>query len=247
MGNRFLIFILTGFVCVPFCAWAQGRMSHDEELLFENVNRERAAKDLAPLQWDESLAKAARRHAERMSEERAVAHQYSGEEDLEARTIAAGARYKSVSENIGVGVAAAELHDGWMHSPGHRANILDVRANSIGIAVVARNGEVFAVEDFSDAIPRLTLEQQEQKIASLLRKMGLHLVADPADARKSCSVRGYLGGGRPRFAANFVTPDLSRLPDNLEREIKSASYSAAAVGACSADELGRYRLAVLLY
>ncbi|HET9400016.1 MAG TPA: CAP domain-containing protein [Candidatus Acidoferrales bacterium] len=247
MRMPFAIFLTLAAVCAPQFARAQARPSHDEELLFENLNRERAAKDLAPLRWDETLAKAAHAHAERMSIERDVAHQYAGENDLEMRTIAAGARYKRVSENIGVGESAAELHDGWMHSAGHRANILDGSANSVGIAVIARGREIFAVEDFSEAIAKLTFEEQERKIAALLRALGLRTNPDPADARKICSVRGYIGSGRPKFEANFVTPDLSKLPDNLEREIRSSPYTAAAVGACAADELGRYRLAVILY
>jgi hypothetical protein len=245
MRKQVLIFVLGALVCAAIRA--QMRTSRDEQLLFEDVNRERAARDLPLLRWDPSLAKAAHAHAERMTEERQISHQYPGELSLEARTIGAGARYRTVAENIGIGQTAAELHDGWMHSPGHRANILDARSNSVGIAVIARDGEIFAVEDFSEAIANLTLEQQEQKVAALLRAAGIRANSDSADARKSCSVKGYTGSGRPKFAANFSTPDLSRLPEDLEREIKSSSYSAAAVGACAADEMGRYRLAVLLY
>jgi len=38
-----------------------------------------------------------------------------------------------------------------MHSPPHRANLLDKDMDSVGIGVVERNGELFAVEDFSKA------------------------------------------------------------------------------------------------
>jgi uncharacterized protein YkwD len=40
-----------------------------------------------------------------------------------------------------------------MHSSGHRANILDGNMDSVGIAVAERDGEYYAVEDFSKAKP----------------------------------------------------------------------------------------------
>jgi uncharacterized protein YkwD len=38
-----------------------------------------------------------------------------------------------------------------MKSPPHRANILDKDMDSIGVGVVERGGQLFAVEDFSQA------------------------------------------------------------------------------------------------
>ena len=48
---------------------ARQKMSDAEKLLFDSVNRERTAKDLPPLKWDEGLARAARKHAELMAEQ----------------------------------------------------------------------------------------------------------------------------------------------------------------------------------
>jgi len=45
--------------------------------------------------------------------------------------------------------------------PGHRANILDPRIDSIGIAVVDGEERLFAVEDFALAVESLSLEEQE--------------------------------------------------------------------------------------
>jgi uncharacterized protein YkwD len=38
-----------------------------------------------------------------------------------------------------------------MKSPQHRANILDTDMDSAGIGVAERNGQLYAVEDFSKA------------------------------------------------------------------------------------------------
>jgi uncharacterized protein YkwD len=40
-----------------------------------------------------------------------------------------------------------------MNSPAHRDNLLDRELDSIGIAVVERGGQLFAVQDFSRANP----------------------------------------------------------------------------------------------
>jgi len=38
-----------------------------------------------------------------------------------------------------------------MQSPSHRANIMDRDMDSIGIGIVEQRGQLFAVEDFSQA------------------------------------------------------------------------------------------------
>ena len=41
------------------------------------------------------------------------------------------------------------LDQEWMHSPPHRANILDPRMDTIGVGLVKRGGNYYAVEDFA--------------------------------------------------------------------------------------------------
>jgi uncharacterized protein YkwD len=43
------------------------------------------------------------------------------------------------------------IHTEFIKSPAHRANILDRDMDSIGIGVVEEGGQLFAVEDFSQA------------------------------------------------------------------------------------------------
>ena len=99
--------------------------SAEEQLLFDSANRERAAQNMPLLQWDAILASAARQHANVMTRERLLSHQYPGEPALEERAAEAGARFSSIAENIAFGQDAAEIHVGWMNSPGHRKNILN--------------------------------------------------------------------------------------------------------------------------
>jgi uncharacterized protein YkwD len=120
-----------------------------ERNLFSAVNQARRSQGLAPLRWDESLAAAARRHAAVMAEHRSAQHDFGGEPALSARVRQAGAHFSWLSENVTQGPTSEFIHTQFMHSPSHRANILDMDMNSIGIGVVEQRGQLFAVEDFA--------------------------------------------------------------------------------------------------
>ena len=130
---------------------AQQRTSAAEQQLFNAVNRERKANGLSPLRIDEALTEAARKHAQRMAEKGTISHQLSGEPTLPARAKAAGAHFSWLSENVDEGPNAKAIHESFMKSALHRANILDGDMNSVGIGVAERDGQSFAVEDFSKA------------------------------------------------------------------------------------------------
>ena len=136
-------------------------------------------------------------------------------------------------------------------SPGHRENLLDPELNSVGIAVVARNGTLFAVQDFSKALANLSLEEEERAVAAQLKTQGLHVQAGTAVARQACATgRSDTGGHRSVFILRYSTSDVKKLPDALENQIRSSHYPEAAVGACAASGgavYSQYELAVLLY
>jgi uncharacterized protein YkwD len=143
---------------------AQERISDTEKLLFDSVNREPAARELPLLKWDEGLARAARKHGKLMAEQNLLLHRLPAETDLPTRAREAGVSFSHIAENIGMAAYAGGFHDGWMHSPGHRANILDAAIDSIGIAVVEGGEELFAVEDFARVVTLLSIEEQENRI-----------------------------------------------------------------------------------
>ena len=61
------------------------------------------------------------------------------------------ARFTWLSENVDEGPNPTAIHHSFMKSPQHRTNILDSDMDSAGIGVAERNGQMFAVEDFSKA------------------------------------------------------------------------------------------------
>ena len=250
LGNRAALTF--AFVCLfSHACLAQERISDPEKMLFDSVNRERAAKELPLLKWDEGLARAARKHAQLMAEQYLVLHRLPGEADLATRAREAGVSFSHITENIGMTAYAAGFHDGWMHSPGHRANILDAAIDSIGIAVVEGGEQLFAVEDFARVVTLLSIEEQEKRIGKLIVTRGLRLLNVGDDARKSCELdREYAGTTKPRYIAHYETPNISQLPEGLEKELQSGRHKAAAVGACpprKSSSAAPFRIIVMLY
>jgi uncharacterized protein YkwD len=142
---------LIAMLSIIFCGKAQSQtpVVKAENALLASVNEARRAEGLPELRWNESLAKAAIRHAEVMAEQGTAQHGFEGEPDLRSRAKQAGARFSSLSENVTQGPTPEFIHGQFMHSPPHRANILDTDMNSVGIGVIEKHGQLFAVEDFS--------------------------------------------------------------------------------------------------
>jgi uncharacterized protein YkwD len=130
---------------------AQSKTASPERQLFDATNRERVAHGLPALQWNDALAVAARKHAGEMAHKEALSHQFPGEPSLPSRVKQAGAHFVWLSENVALGTNTSLIHAAFVKSPQHRANILDTDMNVMGIGIVERNGQLFAVEDFSKA------------------------------------------------------------------------------------------------
>src|SRR5579864_4701060 len=223
--------------------------STEEKLLLDDTNRERAVAGLQPLKWDDALATAARQHAQTMASQNLLLHQCLDEPPVDQRAAQAGARFSMIAENIAVGPNPEKIHDGWMHSTGHRKNILNPDITAIGVATVRTSGGLFAVQDFSRPVEALSLEQQEGRVISLLKSNGLQIADVSEDARKTCRMEIGLDGAPALFTMRFEVTDLNKLPDGLLQRVKSRAYRKAAVGACRGKETAgftRYRIAVLL-
>jgi hypothetical protein len=225
------------------------------EQLFAMANQSRAEAGLGKLRWDPALAAAALEHCRRMVAEGPISHRYGGEPDLADRAGRAGAHFSLVEENIAVGPYPATIHQEWMESPGHRANMLNRDVDRVGIAVVAGNGVLYAVEDFAQDVAVLNATQVESTVAAMVRASGVSIRANPADARAACvldsGVPHALSGPQPMFIMRWQDANLSQLPPALMSRLASRNYRSAAVGSCAPREVeGRftvYRVAVLLY
>jgi uncharacterized protein YkwD len=122
----------------PASELSRGRI---RELIFCLHNEQRAEHGLPALQYETRLETAAQRHAADMVERRFFAHETPEGLGPEARALNAGyptGQYSS-GENLawGTGLEASpvEVVDGWMHSPGHRENILRDAFTQMGVGV----------------------------------------------------------------------------------------------------------------
>jgi len=223
-----------------------------ESALLRMTNDARSQQGLAALRWDEALARAARAHADLLAQNARLSHQFDGEPALALRAAQAGAHFQSVAENVAEGPGVESIQREWMNSPPHRANILDPALNSVGLAVVARGGQLYAVADFDRSVAALSYEQAEAQVEKLLSARGIQVSGPRLDARQTCEMsHGTAGGSNPGFVMRWQSADLSRLPAPLEERLVAGQYRTAAVGACdSADAASgftTYRIAVLLY
>lgn len=241
------------WLAVFLLMWAgtAGAQTVSEQYLLAAANQDRAAAGLRPVAVDVLLAQAAETHAREMAAHGTISHQFPGEPDLAARAGEAGVRFSLVTENVAEAATSAKIHQLWMLSAGHRANLLDPEVDAVGIAVVSVRGQLYAVEDFARTVEHLSVEQQEQEVGQLVAQAGLRLTADAGDARQTCLLKtGFSGMRQPWFVMRYSASSLDRLPDQLRTRLATGKYHEAAVGACVDGRSGpfsSYNIAVLLF
>ncbi|MFE6521914.1 CAP domain-containing protein [Streptomyces sp. NPDC057794] len=98
------------------------------------TNRARTRAGLPPLAVDPLLTAAARAHSADMVARAFYAHTAPDGSRPGDRAAAAGSTLRAIGENIACGQRSpADVVEGWMNSPGHRANILRPEFTRIGI------------------------------------------------------------------------------------------------------------------
>ncbi|MEB3885987.1 CAP domain-containing protein [Lyngbya sp. CCY1209] len=104
------------------------------EQVIELTNNFRAQNGLSPLEFDPQLATAAQTHTENMAFQDFFSHTGADGSDVGDRVTNTGYNYSTVGENIGAGYQTPEaVVQGWIESPGHRANLLNPDFQEIGV------------------------------------------------------------------------------------------------------------------
>jgi uncharacterized protein YkwD len=118
------------------------------------VNKERASAGCAALRSNAILVAVARAHSKDMAVNGYFDHNSQNGRSPFDRMRAAGYRGGLMGENIAAGQPTpAAVMDAWMHSAGHRANILKCGFKVIGIGVYKLAGSPFRIywtQDFGD-------------------------------------------------------------------------------------------------
>ncbi|MFZ0632410.1 MAG: CAP domain-containing protein [Acidobacteriaceae bacterium] len=243
-----LLVILIGALALPGRLAAQS--DSDARRVFDLTNQDRQQQGLPLLAWNSALAAAAEGHAQWMLREPSLSHQYPGEPDLMTRAARASAHFRAIAENIAIGPTPDSLEDQWMHSTPHRTNILDPKMNALGVAVLRRGPNLYAVEDFAQANEALTRAQVEDRVRALLHDQGVDASVPAAAAENACASGSGMPNGA-RSIVRFQTPDFSQLPSQVVQVIHSRDFRKAAVGACaptsSQAAFTTYRVAIVFY
>jgi uncharacterized protein YkwD len=126
----------------------------DERRAFDLVNAERRANGEAPLVWDAELTRMARMHSEKMARQNFFNHAGPDGQGLRERSQASGiVGFRALAENLaynkGFADAASCAVTGWMHSAGHRENILNAQFTRAGIGIArTADGRVYFTQVF---------------------------------------------------------------------------------------------------
>jgi uncharacterized protein YkwD len=140
-------YALTPTKRAPKCAAApRAKVAPAAADLLNRMNDERAARGLAPLAWNATLASYATSWSHQMGDGNDLHHSNIGSLlgpfDYVGENIATGSR----------GITAGALHVAWMHSPEHRDNILSPGFQAVGIGVYcSSNGSMWATTEFGRA------------------------------------------------------------------------------------------------
>jgi hypothetical protein len=164
--KRLLVLIAIGAAA---CG-GQSFRSPQEQQLFELVNRERVRAGVTRLVWNDLMADAARTHAKRMMEHRALSHQFPGEPSLFVRLGTPGLRFNSTAENVSMGPGVEGNHDGLMRSPGHRENLLNPEYNAIGIGIVERGNTLYIAENFAHVFPNFSETEFREAVGAAFNR-----------------------------------------------------------------------------
>ena len=235
-----------------------------ERQIFEWTNQERAKVNAPPLAWDNRLAIAARLHSDEMAKQKELAHQLKDEPKFTERLSLEGARFSAAAENVGFGDDAETLQSGWMHSPPHRANLLNPAYTAMGVGIVRSGNRLWATEDFATSVQRLSSEDFEQavsqQIASRRKAHGLPpMNAAPSAQLRRIACSGESSGGAALAAAprgaqaygfNFTAPKPDQLPPSMVNRILDMPSGGYSIGACVSQAgnngMTTYRVLVVL-
>ena len=136
-----------------------------EKQLVDLMNQERTKQGIPPLQVDPRLTQAARKHTALMVQNHSKTHQIGSEPQMPARLSNENLPSDQKAENISVAPTVAANHETMMHSPDHRANIMNPDYNVVGVGAV-QCGALWVTQDFAHRLPEYSESQADSALAA---------------------------------------------------------------------------------
>lgn len=136
------------------------------------TNSERIAAGLPPLAFNATLAAIAEAKAKDMIAKQYFAHVSPTGTTITDLALEYNYQYRNIGENLALGdfEDSKDVVNGWMNSPGHRANILNTDFTEIGVAAIMGNyngrSVWYSVQEFGRPMPKCPMPDTalEQKI-----------------------------------------------------------------------------------
>lgn len=122
-----------------------------EKDMFDLVNKERKARGLRPVVWNEALVNLGRKHCLDMFSRGYFSHYTPEGKSPFDRMDEANIDYKAAGENLAYAPNVAIAHQGLMNSKGHRENILREEFGTLGVGVIdgGIHGQMYC-QEFTD-------------------------------------------------------------------------------------------------
>jgi hypothetical protein len=126
----------------PVAAYADSTTSMESQFIAK-MNAAREANGLHPYAVAGDLTSIARQHSADMARQQQLYHNPNLTTQVQ--------NWQAVGENVGEGPTVDDIHNAFMQSPEHRANILDHDFTQVGVGVsVDKNGVIWVTEDFRE-------------------------------------------------------------------------------------------------
>lgn len=123
------------FIRLPFSVQHPTERPDLEAEMLRLVNEERTQRGIAPLKADPKLTYVARKHSVDMLARGYFSHYTPEGVDPFTRMKNDDIHFLAAGENVALAPTLTEAHSGLMHSPGHRANILNPAFGRLGIGI----------------------------------------------------------------------------------------------------------------
>lgn len=231
--------------------------------LLRLANEARAQAGLAPLQVDPGMTQAARAHAAAMVEQQQLSHQLPGEPALTQRLATnCSLHLDHAGENVAYAGSVAQAHDGLMHSPPHRENLLNPAYNIAGIGAVWDGFTLYLTEDFGHSLPTYSAPDAEEAIAESIARTRsgaamkpLQRIDNAAAKTVACSMAQAdsidAPGPHDHALLRYTTMRPETVPESAVRVIDDRRARGFAVGSCYARTAtypsGVYWVTLILY
>jgi uncharacterized protein YkwD len=125
--------------------WGCYHFSHAERAFAKKTNNARASHGLPRVYLDPQLSRTATKHNWKMVNQKLLFH------TTNAQFYSWVTNWSMLGENVGEGGGVRSLQKAFMHSPEHRANILESKFKYVGVGVTKKNGLMWVTVQFESA------------------------------------------------------------------------------------------------